>query len=263
MTEYALGHDRILAALKGALEPLEYTHAMWEGGAAAFGRADEWSDIDLQVDVDDDRVEEALALIERTIEALSPIELRYRLPEPTWHGHAQVFYRLRDASPYLLLDLVVLRHSNDVKFLEPEIHGPAVFYFDKAGLAQAPAFDAIAWQARLRERLAALRATFDLFQVLTLKELNRGNWLEALAYYQGYTLRPLLEVLNMRYRPTRYNFGSRYVYYELPAEVARRLESLYFVASGAAIAAKRAEAEAWFRQTCEDLAAGNLPERGA
>ncbi len=247
MEAYPVTHDDVISALRAVLEPLDYTHAMWEGGAVAFDRFDTWSDIDLQIDVEDDRVEEALALIERTLESLSPIDLRHRLPEPTWHGHAQVFYRLRDTSPYLLIDLVVMRHSNSNKFLEAEIHGRALFHFDKSGVSRPPAFDMAAFRARLRDRLAALRVTFELFQVMTLKELNRGNPLEALAYYQGLTLRPLLEVLGMLYRPTRYNFGLRYVYYELPPDVVQKLEPLYFVSGAGDIAARRAEAEAWFR----------------
>ena len=52
----------ILKALRTALEPLDYVHAMGEGGAAAFDRIDEWSDIDLQVDADDDRVAGTFAI---------------------------------------------------------------------------------------------------------------------------------------------------------------------------------------------------------
>jgi len=62
---------------------------------------------------------------------------------------------------------------------------------------------------------------------MVLKELNRGNLVEAVGYYHAYTLRPLLNALNMRYRPVRQGFGVRYVYYELPAEVVARLEPLY------------------------------------
>jgi hypothetical protein len=40
-------HQDILTGLRQALEPLPYVNAMWEGGAAAFHRVDEWSDIDL------------------------------------------------------------------------------------------------------------------------------------------------------------------------------------------------------------------------
>jgi hypothetical protein len=62
---------------------------MWEGGAAAFKRVDQWSDIDLQVDVADDRVADTFAVIEKTLTKLSPIGLKYALPSPTWHGHAR------------------------------------------------------------------------------------------------------------------------------------------------------------------------------
>ena len=40
--------------------------------------------------------------------------------------------------------------------------------------------------------------TFELFQMLTLKELNRHNDIEALVFYQSSTLRPLVEALNIK-----------------------------------------------------------------
>src|SRR5215210_3380042 len=115
--------DAIQQALREALEPLDYVYAMWEGGSAATGRSDEWSDIDLQVDAEDDRTEDVFATAEDVLRKLSPIDLVYRLPEPTWHGHSQRLYRLRDASPFLMVDFVVMRHSSKEKFLQPEIHG--------------------------------------------------------------------------------------------------------------------------------------------
>ncbi len=251
MTPDALTREQILSALKDALEPLDFTHAMWEGGAASWGRVDQWSDIDLQVDVADERVEDTFTVIERTLSALSPIELIYRTPSLPWPGIFQKFYRLRDGGPFLLVDTAIIQHSATDKLLTPEIHGPAIFYFDKSGVANIPPLDMEKWQARLRERAAALRLSFDMFQSMTLKELNRGNWLEAQAFYQGYTLRPLVEALRIHYQPTRYNFHTRYVNYELPPEVVQRLERLYFVRDGEDIRVKRAEAEAWFHEIIE------------
>src|SRR5262245_27231952 len=126
-----LTREQILTVLQKALEPLPYAHAMWQGGAAAFNRVDEWSDIDLQIDVDDDCVVEAYAVVDATLAEHAPVVLKYELPQPTWHGHYQAFYRFRDASEFLLLDCVVMKHSNPNKFLEPEIHGEAAVLFDK------------------------------------------------------------------------------------------------------------------------------------
>jgi hypothetical protein len=242
----SLERQPILAALRAALEPLEYVYAMWEGGAAAFGRIDRWSDIDLMVDAQDERVGEVMALIETTLAGLSPLDLKYPLPEPTWHGHAQTFFRLVNAGPYLLLDVCVLRHSNPNRFIEREIHGEAVVHFDKAGVVQPAPLDQQALALRLAERLETLQVTFDLFQSLTLKELQRGNRIEALAFYNGYTLRPLLETLRIRFQPARYNFHTRYVYYDLPGEIVARLEALFFVKDAPDLERKRQAAEAWF-----------------
>lgn len=247
-----LTREIITGALRAALEPHPAVHAMWEGGAVAFGRFDEWSDLDVQVDVDDARAPEILPLVERVLEALSPIEIRYELPQPTWHGHTQAFYRLRDAGPFLLLDLAVLNHSSAHKFLEPEVHGAARVHFDKSGVTRVPPIDRAQFAAVLRGRVESLRATFPLFQSLTLKELARGNTIEAAQFYAGYTVRPLLELLRIRHAPFHYNFHTRYVQYDLPRDIVARLEPLFFVHDAADLAAKRAEAQAWF----DELMAG-------
>jgi len=48
--------EDIIKTLASSLSPLDYVHAFWEGGAPAFGRLDEWSDLDLYVVVDDEKV---------------------------------------------------------------------------------------------------------------------------------------------------------------------------------------------------------------
>jgi hypothetical protein len=48
--------EQVIEVLRGALLPLPHVNAAWLGGSDAFGRADELSDVDLQVDVDDGHV---------------------------------------------------------------------------------------------------------------------------------------------------------------------------------------------------------------
>jgi len=243
----------VIKALIEKLQPIPFVQAMWEGGAASFNRVDEWSDIDLQILTDDERVDDVFPLVETALESLSPVELRFELARPTWHGHAQVFYRLKNASPFLLIDLVVMKMSSTERFLEPEIHGPALVHFDKSNAIQPPAWDGDAFRARLCSTLGALRVKFELFQTESIKEMKRGNSVEALAFYQAYTLRPLLDVLGMLYRPSRYNFGPRYIYYEFPPAVVQELEGLYFIASPDDLPGKREKAERWFWETVSRL----------
>lgn len=243
-----LTRETILTALRRTFEPLDYIHAMWEGGAVAFNRVDEWSDIDLQFDVDDEHADEVLPLVEQTLSALSPIELQFRMPQSIWQLHAQVFYHLREAGPFLLVDVAVLKHSTPTKYVETEIHGQHVVHFDKSGVVRAAPLDRAEWDRQLAARVESLRVSFPLFQVLTLKEINRHNTIEAVAFYQAYTLRPLVELLRIRHAPLHYNFHTRYVHYDLPPEVVKRLEGLFYIATPEALAAKRAEAEAWFNE---------------
>lgn len=253
MTQFThpVTREQVLEALRAALEPLDYVHAMWEGGAIAFGRLDEWSDIDVQFEVDDERIADGFAAVERALQTVSPIALQQRMPDTP--AYAQTFYRLRDASPYMLVDVALMRRSGSDKLLEPEIHGAAVFHFDKGLPPRPQPLDWDALQARLRDRLAVLRTTFEMFQVFTLKELNRGNPLDALIFYQAFTLRPLVEALRIRYQPARHGFYVRYAAYDLPADVVQRLEGLFFVTGVEDIRARRAEAEAWFDETIAQI----------
>ena len=142
-----------------------------------------------------------IAELESALRELSPIDLRYRLPEPTWHGHSQAFYRLENASPFLLLDFVVMKASAEDKFLQPAIHGRPRVYFDKSGVVSYEPFEAESFAEKLRHRVSELRVLFDMFQILTEKELNRGNAIEAVAFYQSYTIRPLVQALRILHDP--------------------------------------------------------------
>ncbi len=239
----------VLGVLQDALEPLDWVHAMWQGGAAAFGRVDEWSDIDLMVQASDDQVGEVLPVVETALESLSPIALRFELPMPTWHGHIQAFYRLTHSSEYLLIDLVVLAASADRRFLQPERHGDAVVVFDKHGSVVAEPIDRDTWRTRLASRLSTLRVTFPLFQCMVTKELNRGNDVDALTYYHAYTLRPLVELLRIRHTPFQHDFGTHYLQYDLPTEIVLELTELHFVGGPGQLIERQKRAEKLFLAT--------------
>lgn len=245
--------ETILTRLKTALEPLDYINALWEGGAAAWGRADQWSDIDLQMDVDDDRVEDSITAFENALLSISPIDLRYDIPMPTWHGHNQVIFRLKNTSPYLLIDLAVMKHSSTDKFMEPELHGSLIVHFDKRGVIDQKPLNRSELQKTLASRIETLKTLFDMFQVLTEKEINRGNAVEAIAYYQGFTLRPLVEALRIKYKPEQYDYHTRYIYYDLPGDVLKKLESFYFVKDLEELRNRRREAEELFWETIASL----------
>jgi hypothetical protein len=253
MSQNKITREEIIDALTGALKPLEYVHAFWESGSVSFHRMDEYSDIDLYLVTEDERVEDAFSSMEQNLADSFGIELKYRLPEPTWHGHFQVFYRLRNTSPFLFLDIVVMKKSSQDKFLQYRIHQEPIIYFDKVGLVKDHTIDTGLFFKKLMSRVETLKVTFELFQVMTLKELNRGNDIEAFSYYLAYNYRPLVEALRIKYCPYHYNFHNSYIYYDLPQEVVKRLHELNFVANAEELRERRSKAEVWFWEVVNSI----------
>jgi predicted nucleotidyltransferase len=225
--------QRILETIIATLEPKDFVLALWQGGSAAHKSTDEWSDIDIQVIVEDERVQETFDILEESLKTISEIRLKWRVPEPTWHGHSQCFYHI-----------------------EVERHGKLVIAFDKANLLVQPCLNRSEHFSKMQQRLATLRKTFDFFQILVKKEINRGYLVSAISNYHTYTLQPLVELLGMVYRSERYDFRTKYFYRDFPTEVIARVEPLYCVMNLADLASKQQQAEVLFAETlprCEEV----------
>jgi hypothetical protein len=248
-----LTRDIMIQTLVNALEPLDYVHAFWEGGAAALNRIDEWSDIDLYLVVDDKKVDETFLAVEKALKSLSPIKQKYEVPHPPESGLFQAFYRMEGASEYLVIDLAVLTLSSPDKFLEPEIHGDAVFFFNKSGKVKVPPLDKNAMIGKLLKRLERLRTRFDVFNSFVQKEINRGNYLEAMDFYRVLTLGSLVGALRMKYSPLHHDFGTHHIHYEIPSEEIRKLKHLFFVKDEKDLQEKYLEGAKWFREIMSEI----------
>ncbi|MFH0816020.1 MAG: hypothetical protein V1934_04310 [Methanobacteriota archaeon] len=245
--------EAVVETLTDALRLLDAARAMWEQGAASFGRVDEFSDVDLCVICRDDGVEAVFKAVEGALEKRFGISDKYRIPEPTWHGHSQVFIWLKGASRFLFVDMAVEKLSAKNRFLEYSIHGPPVVRMDKDGIISDDSESPEKSIKKIEGRIEAIKTMVRLFQVEVLKELERGNDLEALAFYNGMTMRPLVEALRIKHCPQRFNFHTRYAYYDLPPKVFKRLEKLLFVKDAKDLARRRKEAEKWFWKTMESI----------
>jgi len=240
--------ETVIQTLVNALKPLSYVYAFYEGGAAAFGRVDDWSDIDLYLIVEDTKVNEAFLAVEEALKSISSIKQKYEVTQLPWPGVSQAFYRLDNASEYLIIDLAILKLNSPEKFLQSEIHGNVVFYFNKLDKINVPRFDRDAFAEKIGERLKRLQGRFDMFSNFVQKEINRGNFLEALDLYYSLVLGSLVEVLRIEHNPVHYDFRMRYVHYELLPEDVAELERLYFVKNAEELQAKYREATEWFRK---------------
>ncbi len=227
-----------------ALRPLGHVRAFWEGGAAAFGRVDEWSDLDLYVLTSEEKVGQTFRVVERELRRLSPIS-QVLTVSAGWEGVAQKFYRLEKAGEYQFVDLALVTEKAREKFITPEIHGNNVFHFDKDGVKGSEPLDRKKFGRALEARRRMLGERFRMFQNQVQKELNRGQGTEALEEYRMIVLGTLVELLRMKYNPVHYNFKMRYLGRELPKAVAERVEELAFVKDVRDLARKYRSATEW------------------
>ncbi|MGD8394696.1 MAG: nucleotidyltransferase domain-containing protein [Candidatus Eiseniibacteriota bacterium] len=262
MSEPTITRQTIIEALGAAVEAAPFVRAAWLGGSDATGRTDRWSDIDLQLVAEDDRIEETYACVHDALEGLSPIELRYRFPMPTWHGHEQEILKLAGSDPWSIIDLVIIARSHPDRFLERERHGEPRVLLDRDGLVVPAALDRDAHLARLQARLATLRVTFPLFQSFATKAALRGHTADALQSYQAFTMRPLIELLRMRHCPERFDYGARYLDRDLPEALREEIETLVLVPALEELESRRQRAATLFDAQIRALDAGEWsPER--
>jgi len=248
-----LTRDEIIKALSEALKPHDYVHAFYEGGAIAFNRVDEWSDIDLYLVVDEGKIEETFQTVEKTLKTLTKIKQKYEPSQLPWPGVSQAFYKLEGASEYLLIDLCILTLNAPEKFLQPEIHGKVAMYFNKNKEIRPEPFDRKAYLKKLSERVKRLQERFSMFNIFVQKEINRGNTIEAVDLYHAITLGSLIEALRIKHNSIHHNFRTRYIHYELPKETIKKLERLHFIKDMEDLQKKYGEATDWFHKTVSEI----------
>jgi len=199
---------------------------IWEGGSAATGFLDDLSDLDLGFVVEDERVEETFTLFEGLLAGHYGIKSRFRLPEPSWHGHSQCYYFVEKCPPLFYVDLLVEKKSAGDRLIEPDRHGKSLIWLNRENVlnpVETPAEEML----RKNKRFFQIQAdTYPISRTETEKQLIRGNEIDAMLEYQGFIQRKLAALLNLKYRPAKYDFGIRYGDREYPPEVAERVGKL-------------------------------------
>ncbi|MBK8206192.1 MAG: hypothetical protein IPK87_05260 [Planctomycetes bacterium] len=248
--------ESIIDCCVQALQPLSPVRAAFLGGSEAFGRADQWSDIDLVSVGPQDQADDVFAALEERLQALSPIVLKLVMPPSSlWPELSQRFYRLRDTDEFLMIDFCQVTPGQLTTFLEPARHGTPVVLFDHDGLIKPVPLESD-HDERMHTRLAWHRAAFPMFQNLARKAVLRGDLVEAIAVYHSHTLRPLVDVLRMLHCPVRFDYGFRYTSYDLPAQVTANLRELMWPQDGQDLLAKLERAATLFSDTVVAIDAG-------
>ena len=98
-----------------------------------------------------------------------------------------------------------------------------------------------------------MQKTFLFFQAWLKKSIQRDNFLEALGYYHEKVLQPLVEILRIKYQPTKYDYYLKDISRDLPKEILTKLESLYKIDSMADIKSKIPKANRLFFRVANEI----------
>jgi hypothetical protein len=222
---------KVLDVLVSSLQPASDILAAWEGGSAATGTMDEYSDIDLNL-LTTSPLRGVLDRIELSLGPLG-VEHVWQPVKCFWgEGMMQRVFILKDSPTHFLVDVAVFDQSNPQllkDFMEIERHGVAPVLFDKGGFIKPGHTDAAAMFLRQQIRAEELKQGFPVFKSLVLKELDRGQSIDAFNFYQNGLVRPYVELLGMLYRPFKFDFGFRYLHKHLPNESRQLVEQLVYV----------------------------------
>ena len=225
---------RVIEAVIARLLPLTAVRACFEGGSAATGRLDEYSDIDLVIVAPLAAADAAFDAVEGALAALAAIPHVWRIAPPPFPDTAPRFYFLAGSPRFFAVDCVVVSETGVVSLLERERHGEPVVYFNRGPKIRARPADQPALAERRARRWKQLQGSVPIYAMLVDKELVRDRPLEAFGFYQA-LLRALLEVLGMAHRPDRFDFGWRYVETEMPDRARKTLARYAFVGSAQAL----------------------------
>ncbi|HOP26075.1 MAG TPA: hypothetical protein PK907_10240 [Candidatus Sabulitectum sp.] len=226
---------------------------IWEGGSAATGRLDDLSDLDLGLVVEDERVEETFRLFEELLARHYPVKTSFRVPEPSWHGHSQCYYFCENYPPLFYVDLLVEKRSAEDRLMEPDRHGESVIWLNRGNILNPVPTPEDEMLTRTLGFFRAMVKTLPISLAETEKQILRGNPIDAMLEYQGLVQRRLAGLLNLKYRPSKYDFGIRYGGTEYPPEVAGRVSELMYAGNIQELPGKLREISEWISRLVEEL----------
>jgi predicted nucleotidyltransferase len=214
----------ILSQLQKSLIENANVNAMWLEGSDGTGSADEYSDLDIVLDVVDGSEADIFELLEKTLLEMAPLDLNAE------ESHQPLLkykvYHLQGTPDSLFLDVTLQSESRGFKFTsENESEVPDVI-FDKKAIIQYQSLDQNKLHQQLIKRLISLENTIKQ-KARAEKYIARGKFLEAIGYYQKFVLEPLIELLRIKYKPINHDYYIVSISKHLPKEVYVQLEGLF------------------------------------
>jgi len=239
--------QRIIEKLEYALKPLAYIHALWLEGADANGTVDEYSDIDIWVDFDDEFEAAAIQVSENALNEIAEFDYKYVMN----HDHPKIrqrIYHLRGTPEFLTLDFCWQLHSRgDGVLIKGDAIEAARVIFDKSGVVRYADYDPDVFAGLNKARLEEAKYRYSQHSRV-FKYVLRGQYAESYAYYSKYVVEPLVDLLRLIFTPAHADYYLVHISQHIPREELEKLEYFLKISTVEDIAARTREAEVWFAE---------------
>lgn len=221
--------EQIIVLLDQSLQKEDAVYAFWLEGADASGLVDEYSDIDIWLDVQDGQEEAIFYKVEKILqENFGKFDFEYEQEQP----HPQIrhkIYHIKNSKPWLLLDFCIQSHSREFLFTKNLPGEEVKVIFDKAEVVKFQDLDESIFFQEQKQRIVHLKHIFAQ-DSRVIKMIERGSFVDAFHFYYKFILLPLSELLRIKYAPKKQLF-LKYISKDLPIDVAQELEQLYQITS--------------------------------
>lgn len=220
----------IITTLSNKLQDNISVFAFWLEWADAHERVDQYSDIDMWIDVEDGYESKAFEELENMLKEFWQIDFAHEVKHP--HPKIrQKFFHIKDTSEFLIIDVCAQSHSRIFWYTKENKDEKVKILFDKTGVVNYKELDKTRFDTEIQERMQELKKTFLFFQVWVKKSIQRNNFLGALGYYHDKVLKPLVELLRLKHEPSKKDFYLKDIVADLPLEQLKELEDLYKITS--------------------------------
>ncbi|HMS31446.1 MAG TPA: nucleotidyltransferase domain-containing protein [Candidatus Saccharibacteria bacterium] len=217
----------IIDELKVKLEQEPDIHAMWIVGSVAEGYADELSDVDIWLDIDDGTDKGVFTSIEKLIAKKGKIDVNFSEGITPPFSHA--VYHLAGSSPLHFIEVTL--HSHSHKFGQFDSLRKIKVIFDKDDTTKFEDFDEVGYNKMLSERKTFLVEKIEIGKLSVEKEIMRQQFPDAMHNYLFWLVEPIIELARIKYSPLKITYNLKHASRDLPKEVVKEIESLYQVAS--------------------------------
>lgn len=233
--------DQIIALLKEKLASYPFIHALWLEGADAHGRADAYSDVDIWIDADDERIEHAFVALENTFEVLGGFDTKVIQAHDSGEIF-QRFYHIAGSSPFLLLDVCIQKHSRNIILNEENTDERVVVLFDKSNVIKFRK-EASTSPIPIEHYVKEIAFAFSTHHPKVEKHIQRGHFLGALQAYHHYVMEPMVELMRLQSDPTKKDFYLKHIEIDLPQKNIDILTELFAVGTLEELSLKLKKAE--------------------